>query len=113
YYWGYSVKAAPQTLSEIMRLNRFDLAIATSKYGKPIASIRDSLKSRWEKARRTVITFGAPNRGLYEILREEGIDVEDTFDIVINTVGDQGTETLRCEEAVLASLAVLNFTAES
>jgi predicted SPOUT superfamily RNA methylase MTH1 len=39
---------------------------------------------------------------------DEDFDLDDLADFVVNMVPEQGTETVRTEEALLASLAVLN-----
>jgi len=52
--------------------------------------------------------FGSPSRGLYEIARNEDVRLGKLLDFVVNTIPCQGTETVRTEEAILASLAVLN-----
>jgi predicted SPOUT superfamily RNA methylase MTH1 len=41
-------------------------------------------------------------------VRDEGANLNDLVDFVVNTVPMQGTETVRTEEALLASLAILN-----
>ncbi|MFP4174191.1 MAG: putative RNA uridine N3 methyltransferase [Halobacteriales archaeon] len=52
------------------------------------------------------VVFGAPQRGVNEILRERDMSV--SFDAVVNTLPNQGVETVRTEEAVLATLALVN-----
>ena len=52
---------------------------------------------------------GAPARGLHEIAGDEGVNLNDITDFVVNMVPEQGTETVRTEEALFASLAVLNL----
>jgi hypothetical protein len=54
------------------------------------------------------VAFGGPYQGLYEISELQGVDPEEKFDAVVNTVPRQGTETVRTEEALLATLALLN-----
>ena len=39
---------------------------------------------------------------------DEGLGLDDVADFVVNMVPEQGTETVRTEEALFASLAVLN-----
>jgi hypothetical protein len=46
---------------------------------------------------------------LYEIAKNEGLKLDNIVDFVINTIPMQGTETVRTEEALIASLAVLNI----
>ncbi|MEM2081776.1 MAG: putative RNA uridine N3 methyltransferase [Candidatus Bathyarchaeia archaeon] len=36
------------------------------------------------------------------------MNLDDTADFVVNTIPEQGTETVRTEEALLATLAIFN-----
>jgi predicted SPOUT superfamily RNA methylase MTH1 len=60
------------------------------------------------------VAFGAPERGLPAILGidrpERGETGDDRFDLWLNTVPDQGSEVVRTEEAVFATLAPLGLT---
>jgi predicted SPOUT superfamily RNA methylase MTH1 len=60
------------------------------------------------------VAFGAPERGLPAILGidrpERGETGDDRFDLWLNTVPDQGSEVVRTEEAVFATLAPLRLT---
>jgi hypothetical protein len=107
-YWGYSV-TKEESLGRILKSGRFDFTIATSKYGVPFSDIAEELSDGWKRSKGALVVFGAPNQGLHEIARREGFDLESVVDLVVNTVPSQGTETVRTEEAVLASLAVLNL----
>jgi len=109
-YWGYTVTAEKNSLGKIIRNRHFDLTIATSKYGMPIADADAKLAEKWGKANTIFVAFGAPSRGLNEIVALEKLRLEDTVDFVVNTIPMQGTETVRTEEAVIASLAALNIT---
>lgn len=66
------------------------------------------MKSRWRKANKALIAFGSPKQGLREILEYERINMDDVDALVVNSVPRQGTETIRTEEAICATLAVLN-----
>jgi hypothetical protein len=46
--------------------------------------------------------------GLHEIAAQEKLTLEEVADFVVNTIPCQGTETVRTEEALYASLAILN-----
>jgi methyltransferase len=63
---------------------------------------------KWEIAGKILLGFGAPSRGLHEIAKEEGAKLEAIVDFVVNMIPEQGTVTVRTEEALLASLAILN-----
>ena len=106
-YWGYTVSMA-NSLREVVENDEWDLRIATSKKGSPFGRISKELLSRWKEATNVLIVFGAPTRGLIEIAQDEGTRVDEITDFVINVVPNQGTETVRTEEALLASLAIMN-----
>ncbi|NIO37572.1 S1 RNA-binding domain-containing protein [Candidatus Bathyarchaeota archaeon] len=108
-YWGYTVAVERHPFGEIMRRRGFDLKVATSRYGSELNNVAGSLTAKWEEACSILVAFGAPSQGLYEIVGKEGLNLEDIMDFVINTVPMQGTETIRTEEAIFASLAVLNM----
>ncbi|MFH1328516.1 MAG: putative RNA uridine N3 methyltransferase [Candidatus Bathyarchaeota archaeon] len=108
-YWGYRVSTSEQPLDEIILKRKFDLAIATSKYGKSVGNVIESLKADWAKAGKILIAFGSPTMGLREILSQRKLRLENVFQHIVNVVEEQGTETIRTEEAVLSSLAILNF----
>jgi len=107
-YWGYVVSFERRSLGKILKSHSFDLAIATSKYGVPFESIVEGIAEKWKKAQTILIVFGAPSRGSYEIVKQEGLDLGDVTDFVTNTIPKQGAETVRTEEAITASLAIFN-----
>ena len=107
-YWGYTVIVEKHLFGKMLKSRGFGLTIATSKYGVPLANITEKIAERWKKAETILVAFGAPTQGLYEIVEQEGLDLEEIVDFVVNTVPMQGTETIRTEEAIIASLAVLN-----
>lgn len=107
-YWGYRVTDSKLPLGMTIRRRKFDLCIATSKKGTLLCRVAKNIKERWEKSRNILIAFGSPREGLKEILKRENLKLEEVFDFTINTIPLQGTETVRTEEAVFASLAALN-----
>ena len=60
------------------------------------------------------VAFGAPERGLPAMLGTDspasGETGDDRFDLWLNTVPNQGSEVVRTEEAVFATLAPLNLS---
>jgi hypothetical protein len=107
-YWGFQVTAADMPLGQVVKQRGFDLVIATSRLGTPFANIKDAILTRWKNAHQVLVAFGAPARGLYDIVRLENIVLDQIANFVVNMIPSQGTETARTEEAVYASLAVLN-----
>ncbi len=107
-YWGFRVARGNVTLSEIVRSRTFDLTISTSRKGTDIRKITPDLTKKWKSVSRPLIVFGSPSDGVPEILARAGMNVSDTMDFNLNTIPDQGVETVRTEEALWSSLAVLN-----
>jgi len=107
-YWGYAVSAEKRSFSKLVKNRKFDLTIATSKFGTRFADVAEKIGEKWKKAGSILVSFGAPTRGLFEIARDEGANLNDVVDFVVNTIPEQGTETVRTEEALLAALAILN-----
>ncbi len=106
------------------------VCIAASRFGEELTVGRlETLAGRVDRDGMTV-AFGAPERGLPDILgieastvgvdptgRRDGDDssVEPTadpgFDLWLNTVPNQGSEVVRTEEAMFATLAALSLRA--
>jgi len=107
-YWGYLVSVERQSFGKLVRGRRFGLTIATSKFGLPFADVADEIAERWQKAETVLVAFGAPSQGLHEVVKREDLNLDDIADFVINTIPMQGTETVRTEEALITSLAILN-----
>ncbi|MEM1589324.1 MAG: RNA methyltransferase [Candidatus Bathyarchaeia archaeon] len=107
-YWGYRVTVWEGSFGSLTKSGKFDLKIATSRHGEVFTTVKDRIAERWAKAGNVLIGFGAPDAGLYEIIKRENLNLENVVDFVVNTVPGQWTETIRTEEAVIASLAVFN-----
>ncbi len=107
-YWGYSVISETRKMREFLEDSKFDLAIATSKIAPFFQDQVGAIGSKWYKAKRILVMFGAPSRGLFDIAKEEGVRLDALVDFVSNMLPEQGTETVRTEEALLATLAILN-----
>ncbi|WP_336343497.1 RNA methyltransferase [Halalkalicoccus ordinarius] len=100
--------------------------IATSRLGERLTIERLGTLSARIQRDGTTVAFGAPGRGLPEMLGVEaervaagdgsaeavelGSDAPDRFDLWLNTIPNQGSETVRTEEAMFASLACLTLT---
>jgi len=108
-YWGYRVTVSDVPFGRLVKNRSFDLVIATSRYGTPIMSVIDELVRRWERSRTILVAFGAPAEGLYEIVARERLKLDEVAHFVVNTIPGQGTETVRTEEAVYATLACLGL----
>lgn len=108
-YWGFRVSEADPTLGEIIKKDFFDLVFMTSRSGKPLTEAIENMRERWREAQNALIVFGSPREGLKKILAQEGLDINEVSDFVLNVIPQQGVETVRTEEAVWATLALLNI----
>ena len=108
FYWGYKVTVWENSFGKLMKETRFALKIATSKYGASFTDIEGKIAEKWNEAEAILVLFGAPTRGLYEIAKNERLNLDEIVDFVVNTIPEQMTETVRTEEALMASLAVFN-----
>jgi predicted SPOUT superfamily RNA methylase MTH1 len=108
-YWGYKVTVSKKLLGSILKDKPFDLVIATSRLGEPFTKVSDKIRIKWNNSKNVLIAFGAPTRGLHEIVKQEKLDLADLADFIVNTVPNQATETVRTEEALYATLAELNL----
>jgi predicted SPOUT superfamily RNA methylase MTH1 len=107
-YWGYTVTVEKRPFGSFLRKGGFDLTVATSRYGSRLADVAAGFVEKWEGASKVLVAFGAPSQGLGDIVGREGLQLGELVDFVVNTIPMQGTETVRAEEALMASLAVFN-----
>ncbi len=108
-YFGYRVTVERSSLRHGVENAMVDLTIGTSRKGTKVSHSTAELARNWKQANSILVVFGSPSRGLYEIAADEGLKLGDLLDFVVNTIPGQGTETVRTEEAILASLAVFNL----
>jgi len=104
-YWGYKVLTANSLREGLNRLD-IDYKIGTSRRGR---NLYEAVRGIKESSPKSVgVAFGGPYAGLFEICRRQGVDIEELFDAVVNTIPGQRTATVRTEEALMATLSVLN-----
>ncbi|KAG9151109.1 hypothetical protein Leryth_002682 [Lithospermum erythrorhizon] len=105
-YWGYKVRYA-SNLSSALKNSPFeggyDYVIGTSEHGVVVKASELTLPS----FRHLLIAFGGL-AGLEECVEEvkdlKGKNVRDLFDLYLNICPNQGSRTIRTEEAVFISL---------
>ncbi len=106
-YWGYKVRLET-SFGKLVKNTGFDLKIATAKVGDNFNETKGQLEKVWLCSSNILLAFGAPSHGLHEIIEQEGLKLNDCVDFVLNTIPNQGTATVRTEEALLATLALIN-----
>lgn len=109
-YWGYEVKEVPSVVKLLSSVEGNTVTIITSRKGSFFKNNEVKLAERISGAQNVLVIFGAPRHGVQEILAKEGVSSNARPDFSINMFPHQATETVRLEEAVLGSLAILNCT---
>jgi methyltransferase len=105
-YWGYEVKEVPSISKLLSSVEKTDIII-TSRKGRHFKNIEARLSERAKSVQNILVAFGSPRYGLHDILNKEGASIK-PYEYVVNMFPNQGTETVRLEEAVLGTLAILN-----
>ena len=105
-YWGYEVKEVPSISKLLTSVEKTDIII-TSRKGRHFKNIEAQLADHAKSVQNILVAFGSPKYGLHEILAKEGASIK-PYRYVVNMFPNQGTETVRLEEAVLGALAILN-----
>ncbi|XP_058769638.1 uncharacterized protein LOC131643441 [Vicia villosa] len=105
-YWGYQVRYAHNisaVFNECTYKGGYDCIIGTSEHGQIIKSSELELPS----FRHLLISFGGL-AGLEESIEEDdnfkGKNAKEVFSLYLNTCPNQGSRTIRTEEAILISL---------
>jgi len=106
-YWGYETSSTHKTLKNSLKLINPDLVLFTTRNGYEINSIFNDLESKINNSKSVAVLFGGPYNGISENIESSLLDV-----VEINSIPNQGTETVRTEEAVISTLAILNLIFE-
>ncbi|CAH1397828.1 unnamed protein product [Nezara viridula] len=109
-YWGYTVRLAERLTDVFVEgpYGQYDYCIGTSDRGEPVSNY----KLRESGFKHGLIVFGGV-KGLEFSLKNdpncpgEVEDVSLLFDAYLNTCPSQGARTIRTEEAMLISLALI------
>ena len=102
-YWGYDVKESAN-LSALLSSWESTI-IFTSRKGKLIHKTQKYFDEIMYG--NILIVFGSPKRGIHEILGKTLHNVQRSQ--VLNFFPDQATQTVRLEEAILGTLAIINI----
>jgi predicted SPOUT superfamily RNA methylase MTH1 len=104
-YWGYEVKEVPSIVKLLSGIEKTTV-IATSRKGGFIKNNEAKLAESIKNSENVLVIFGSPKHGVHEIIAKENSSIKPEF--MVNMFPNQATETVRLEEAVLGTLAILN-----
>jgi predicted SPOUT superfamily RNA methylase MTH1 len=103
-YWGYSVKERANLYSVLSEWK--GNIIMTSRKGKTVTSEQLSKYTKTDEP--ILVVFGSPEKGIHEIIGGNMNKVQNAKSL--NFFPNQATETVRLEEAILGTLAILNVS---
>ncbi len=106
-YWGFSVERV-QELNSLLEESENATRIGLSRKAPPFHRLESDLKSTISGTQSVLAIFGGPGHGILEVFEEEREIIKSNIDFWVNTIPDQGTETVRLDEALMVSLGVLN-----
>jgi predicted SPOUT superfamily RNA methylase MTH1 len=108
HYWGFETEIVESLEGYLAaKHEQGGYVVLTSRYGKGLTPEILSKMGQHGQKRDLAVVFGSPSRGVDAFLSKESMDRYE----MINTIPHQGTETVRVEEAVFATLALLNLGA--
>ncbi len=102
-YWGYIVKERGPLAKLLSSWE--DAIILTSRKGKIIT--QEQIKNYQSADGRLLVVYGSTEKGIHEILGKNLNNIPNSR--VLNFFPNQATETVRLEEAILGTLAMLNL----
>lgn len=106
-YWGYSVKERSNLYSILAEWK--GKVIITSRKGKTATT--EQLSKYTKSEDHVLVVFGSPEKGVHEIIGGKMKNVQNAKSL--NFFPNQATETVRLEEALLGTLAILNSQSTS
>ncbi len=104
YYWGYETEVV-ENLEAYLASKISSMVLITSRKGEAITPEILLNMDQLDQKRDLAVVFGSPARGVDSFLSKESMNRY----AIMNTIPHQGTETVRVEEAILATLALLNL----
>jgi predicted SPOUT superfamily RNA methylase MTH1 len=104
HYWGYETEIV-ESLEGFLASRKDARVVLTTRKGRAITPEILQKMGQTGQKRNLAVVFGSPARGVDAFLSKEAMDRYE----MINTIPHQGTETVRVEEAVFATLALLNL----
>lgn len=107
-YWGFETQIFKGSLKNFISFFSDFALIATSRRGKSIKLHDIEMIQQSKKKKGILLLFGSPNFGLFEIFENQGLNLENSVDFILNFVPAQGTQTIRVEEAISTALSIIN-----
>jgi predicted SPOUT superfamily RNA methylase MTH1 len=104
-YFGFEVQTVDDLIEHLQRGSP-RTRVALSRNGVPYNRIEKDIIDMTQNTSHVVMIFGDPKRGVRELFSHQVDDLKSVTDFWVSTIDDQGTESVRLEEALIASLAM-------
>jgi methyltransferase len=104
-YWGYDVQFA-ESLSSLLGNTNCEI-LMTSIEGLQFTKHVDELIDKLKLSKNLLVVFGGPKFGLRKIMEYENKKISERH-YFLNMFPEQGTQTVRLEEAILGTLSIVN-----
>jgi len=105
-YFGYEVLTENDLIDRLKK--HTSVRVVFSRSGTPYRKVVDVMRNSVLKTRGVTAVFGSPTQGVSELFSDRLGALKQVVDFWVNTVENQGTETVRLEEALPISLGLLN-----
>ncbi len=106
HYFGYDVETA-HSLIEYLEQDSSRTSIALSRLGISFQKVESEIESTLSSTHSLLAIFGGPQSGVRDLIKEKDA-LKQNVAFWVNTLPDQGTETVRLEEALWISLGQFN-----
>ncbi|MGQ4911916.1 MAG: putative RNA uridine N3 methyltransferase [Candidatus Thorarchaeota archaeon] len=106
-YWGFEVRRAG-SLESVLEDNHETVRLGFSRNAPPFKRLEHDIRDTVIGTGSVLAVFGGPTSGILDLASDSRDSVKAKMDIWANTIPDQGTATVRLDEAILISLGLLN-----
>ncbi len=112
-YWGYTVKQY-NSMKDMFRktIEEYDIIIGATKKGEMIHHVEKQIINNLAKSSKILIVFGGPRYDIDEIASNEGFNIREYCNYLVNFIPRQGVENIRTEEALFIVLGLINYLKE-
>jgi predicted SPOUT superfamily RNA methylase MTH1 len=108
-YWGYRT-TVEDSLKGALKSVQDALILVATRQGQVLdTTTLPDIGALMDQKAKTAVVFGSPGKSVESIIAGEGSQLSDFQCKTLNTVPSQGTATVRAEEAVWATLSLLNL----
>ncbi len=105
-YFGYEAQTENSLIDRLKDHSR--IRIVFSRNGVPYRKAVDRMRNSIMNMRSVTAVFGSPTQGVSDLFSDRLAALKAVVDFWVNTVENQGTETVRLEEALSISLGLVN-----